>query len=222
MENRIALLETSKKGKFPVIDLVRDDDSLRIGISPRITISMLRFMDKIFIDCDLGVDPGDFCRIGEIDLTKLDYQSMVTFDADFMARARSFENHFHVEKFVRERAKRLPLGEALDPFSVFGRERTDQIFSNLTDVFNEKTFKNLEFSIYRSDTMDDELMEEPMFTLCGSIKFNKPVAHYFLFADWTGNDLWSYGKHVFYNNTSFSDELWKPPKSVFKYEPIYF
>jgi len=208
------LLHTERGNNFPVIEMVNDDDQLTIGLHPRVSISLFRFLDKITIDCDLGMDPGDFCRVCQIDLSKSDYQSAIVFDPEFMSRARSFENDFHIKKFVRERAKRLAVGMGLPPEHVFGNtagiSRVDQVYINLTNVFNERVNRNLEFSLYRADYMDDEPLAEPIFTLCASVRLTKKVAHWFLFATWTGSDLWSYGKHLFYNNTIFSDKLFRP------------
>ncbi|MFA5355130.1 MAG: hypothetical protein WC302_00105 [Candidatus Paceibacterota bacterium] len=212
MNKGIVVLSTERKGDFPVVDLINDDDHLTIGLHNRVTLNLLRFMDEITIDCDLGIEPDDLCRVGVINLKETKYQDMVLLNPGFVTRARSFEENFFTKKFIRERAKFLAQGSTLGPEKIFGDERTDQVFSNLTDVFNEKITKNLEFSLYRANTMDDKSLKVPIFTLCGSIKYGKDIAQWFFFMTWKGNELLSYGKNVFYNDKSFSDELFKPQK----------
>lgn len=216
MQNTVIIHGERELADFPVIEMVKDDDQLTIGLPNRGSIHLLRFMDKVTIDCDPGIGYDDLCRVCQIDLLQTDYQKAISFNPDFMSKARSYENDFHVNKFVEGRAKRLAVGQGLDPNWVFGGTsgRVDQVYINLTDVFAEKVNRNTEFSLYRSDYMDDEPLAEPIFTLCASLRIKKEIAHWFLFIAWEGTNLLSYPKHIFYNNTVFSDKVLKQPRKA--------
>ncbi len=202
-------LRTDEKGEHKVFNMFKEGDEIIVALPHRVSINLFREGTKLKLDCDLGMISSsvDFCPIGQIDLSKPDYQAAVIFNPDFMAKARSFESHFHVDKFVRSRDKYLKAGLSLPPNRVFGNKWQDQVYVNLTEPFSEERKNNIEFSVWSSDYMDEDRLSESMFTLSGSLQLKGEVAHYFFFVDWFGNDLWVYEKNFFYNNTVFPPTL---------------
>jgi len=201
-------LSTFDRGKFRVFEMMDDDDELMVNPHHRVSLSLHRMGSRIKLDCDLGMlsSSVDFLPIGQIDISQPDYQSAVLFNEEFMGRARSFENHFHVEKFVRIRKEWLEAGRSLPPARVFGPKWQDQVYIHLAKPTWERR-ANLEFSVIRADHMDDEPLSEPIFTVCGSLQLKGEIPHYFFFVEWVGDDLWLYEKHFFYNNTVFPPTL---------------
>lgn len=201
-------LRTFEKGDFRVFEMLENDDELIIALPHRVSLYLNRMGSKINLDCDLGMISSsvDFLPIGQIDIAQPEYQSAVVFNEEFLKRARSFENHFHIEKFIRCRREFLQAGRNLPPGHVFGPKWQDQVYIHLAKPTWDR-IANLEFSVIRADYMDDERLSEPMFTLCGSLELKGKIPHYFFFIDWFGNDLWVYEKHFFYNNTVFPPTL---------------
>ena len=201
-------LRTFEKGDFRVFEMMDDDDELIIALPHRVSLYLYRMGSKIKLDCDLGMISSsvDFLPVGQIDIAQPDYQSAVVFNEEFMRRARSFENHFHIEKFVRCRKEFLQAGKGLPPAKVFGPKWQDQVYIHLAKPTWEK-MANLELSVIRADHMDEDPLSEPMFTICGSLQLKGEISHYFFFIDWFGKDFWLYEKHFFYNNTVFPPTL---------------
>ena len=212
---RIVHLET-EHGKFPVIDMVRENDRLVIFLPNRTSIQLLLLDGKIKMFCDLGIEYDDMVQIGHIDLSERDYESQVVFSPKFFSRALSYENDFHINKFVEQRARMLANGYTLSPGEVLASDsnRVSQVYINLTEDASKKLQRNLEFSLYRADYIDEDLLEEPIFTLASSLKFDNNVAHWFFFIAWSSSNLLRYDKNVFYNNTSFSDKIFKSNKTI--------
>ncbi|MDO8559354.1 MAG: hypothetical protein Q7R84_03410 [bacterium] len=208
-------LRTIEKGAWRVIEMFNYGDELIIALPHRVSIILYREATKLRLACDLGMSSSstDLCQIGEIDISKPNYQAAVALNPEFMARARSFENHFHVEKFIRFRKESLKAGQSFPPSKVFGKEWQDQVYVQLAEPTYER-IANIEFSVLSSDYMDEERLSKPMFTLCGSLQLRKEIAHYFFFIDWFGDDFWLYEKNFFYNNTMF-------PPTLKSLKPLY-
>lgn len=201
-------LRTFERGDWRVFEIMDDDDELIVAPHHRVSLCLHRMGSRIKLDCDLGMlsSSVDFLPVGQIDIAQSDYRSAVVFDEEFMRRARSFENHFHVEKFVRCRMEFLQDGKGLPPARVFGPKWQDQVYIHLAKPTWQR-LANLEFSVFRADYMDDDLLSEPIFTICGSLQLEGEIPHYFFFVDWVGEDFWLYEKHFFYNNTVFPPTL---------------
>lgn len=212
-------LRTSKIGNFSVFNLFNNGDEVIIALPHRVSITLHRTKTEIHIDCDLGMISSsiDFCQIAKIGISKLsesDYQSTLVLNDEFKKRVRSFEESFFPEKFIRERKRseleiakfisrqRLISPRLISPTRVFGDQWIDQVYIHLAEPAIEQ-IANIEFGIFRSDTIDDEPLTEPALTLFSSIQLMGELAHYWLFIEWSGSEHWVYEKNFFYNDKVF-------------------
>lgn len=201
-----AILTTYGKGKFWVFDMLKSGDVVLIALPNRVTITVYRRAEaEVVVECDLGLtsSESDLCPVALIDLSK----SCITISDDFKSRARPFDQEPCVKSFVlaRERWAELMakgktyMGDDANPGAFFGgtKESSNGWQSQAYIHFEEHppSRNNIEFSVFRSD---DELLAEPIFTLCGSVKLGGKRAHYFFFVVWQGDEFWSYRKNFFF------------------------
>lgn len=211
MESKSIHMRISEKGSFSVFELFQDGDQLIIALPHRTSITLQRIHKVIKMDCDLGLMPSDFCPIGIINTLKTSYRSAIILDPEFIKRTNSFEESFFPKKFVTERSRLLKkASKILSPGHVFGNQWQDQVFIHLAP--REEKLINIEFGIFRSDTLDDEPLKEPAYTLCSSLRIGGQILpHYWFFVEWSGNELWNY-TNFSYNNKVFLPK--KTPKGV--------
>ncbi len=198
------ILRTDETGSFSV-DSLLDNGEMIISLPHRVSLTLNRFGSVVRLNCDLGLtsSQSDFCPICEIDISKKNYQSAIRMNRDFVSLARSFDNNFQIEKFIR--ARNIPRF-SVSPMS-FGEEWQDQVYIHLleSDRWEEKI--NLEFSAIQANYInlfgEQCLLSEPIRTLVASLRLRGKRAHYFLFVEWWGNEFWSYQKNFFFNDTEF-------------------
>lgn len=199
MDTKVFSLRSDKKGRFSVVNLFSDFEMVLISLPHRASIMLSRFGSVIAMDFDLGWIPSDDIRVCEIDISEKDYQSAIRMNPEFMARARSFENSFHVEKFVRAKAKYSDVITT----QVFGELWQDQVYIHLAEPTWEMV-ANIEFSVIQADYIDffgeQRCLTEPMRTLVSSLRLHGQQAHYFLFVEWDGDEKWRYSKNFFFDN----------------------
>ena len=182
---------------FKVADLF-SDGLVRIALPSRVSIVVAKIDKHVIVDCDLGHMPGDEKRICEIDLLKADYADAVHMNEDFIETARPYDNHFHIKKAVNF----FYTTKEGRGWNTLGNEWLDQVYINLEQPSWEKK-ANIEFSIRRATTIDDDPFDEPALTLLGSVQLHRQMAHYFTFVAWWERELWSYRRNFFYNNALF-------------------
>jgi len=205
-------LSAFEKGDHQVIEMFNGGDELIIGFPFNRTMIMInRIGDKLSLNCDLGHYHSDICGIGAIDVTQRDYSIAITYNHEFLMRARPYDYSCRIKQFVESRDIDIdPLGP-VSPGKIFGEKWQSQVYIHFTKPIVEK-IANLEFSIFRSDDlheglflsddMEDFKLDEPRFTLCASLQLRKRP-YYFLFVEWTYYDQWSYHGNIYYNNSVF-------------------
>lgn len=206
MNTEVYSLRTHEKGIFSVSEMFDDSKIIRISLPHRMSFTLGRLGEILFIDCDLGWMPSDDKRVCEINLSNNDCKRAICMNKDFMSIARPHESSFHINKFVNLYYNNYNHIST----KIFGDEWLDQVYIHFINP-HQKQKCNIEFSVIRSKYMENfdgnqELLTEPAMTLVVSLKLSKQRPHYFLFVEWDGDNKWMYSKNFFYNNSVFYEE----------------
>lgn len=206
----VCTLQTDGEGNFVVFNMTpgRKDSVENVAIFPRgrrspLTVS--RNGHVVSIDCDLGESSSasDLLRICDINLAASRYREAVVMDERFLREARGSQDDENISRFLEWRE--LSQEHRNASMSQLGGEWLHQVWLNFNEPgCSKKT--NLEFSARDTSFYDDNArryITGPEKTILVSLKLNSLPPFYFLFIRWEGDELWTYGKNFFYNDSVF-------------------